>query len=86
MIIPPRCFTCGKPLADKWIPFILIVNDKKKDSNEDLKENELDVKFINTNSITPDKSIGGKVLDDLDIVDMCCRPIMLSTVHLITSI
>ena len=50
MIIPPRCFTCGKPLADKWIPFILIVNDKKKDSNEDLKENELDVKFINTNS------------------------------------
>ena len=86
MIIPPRCFTCGKPLADKWIPFILIVNDKKQNSTKDLKENELDIEFIDTNSITSDKSIVGKVLDELDLVDMCCRDVIISNVHLITSI
>lgn len=86
MIIPPRCFTCGKPLADKWIPFIKIVNDTKNKSDEPLKMNELDIKFINTNSITPDKSVVGDVLDKLDLKDLCCRTIMLSNVHLITSI
>lgn len=30
MIIPPRCFTCGNPIADKWIPFIETVKEKKK--------------------------------------------------------
>ncbi len=29
MIIPIRCFTCNKVIADKWIPFIEIVNIKK---------------------------------------------------------
>ena len=55
-------------------------------SDEPLKTNELDIKFINTNSITPDKSVVGDVLDKLDLKDLCCRTIMLSNVHLITSI
>ena len=27
MIIPPRCFTCGEIIADKWVPFINTVNE-----------------------------------------------------------
>tara|TARA_B100001094_G_scaffold285376_1_gene299493 strand:- start:116 stop:376 length:261 start_codon:yes stop_codon:yes gene_type:complete len=86
MIIPPRCFTCGKPIADKWIPFIKLINEKKKDSKVNLKNNDLDVQFIDTSSITGDKSIEGKVLDDLGLHKYCCRMPFLSNVHLITSI
>ena len=32
MLIPVRCFTCGKTVSDKWIPFIKGVNERK-DSN-----------------------------------------------------
>ena len=33
MIIPIRCFTCGKPIADKWDMFMDIVREEKsKDS------------------------------------------------------
>ena len=34
MLIPVRCFTCGKTISDKWVPFIKGVNEKK-DSDKD---------------------------------------------------
>ncbi|MHA1819559.1 MAG: DNA-directed RNA polymerase subunit N [Promethearchaeota archaeon] len=37
MIIPIRCFTCGKLLADKWEPFIKMKKEGK-DINEIYKE------------------------------------------------
>ena len=86
MIIPPRCFTCGTPIADKWIPYIKTVNQIKNKSEKDLKSNDLDIQFIDTSNITGDKSIEGKVLDDLGLHKYCCRIPFLSNVHLITSI
>ena len=40
MLIPPRCFTCGNVLADKWIPYINTVREEKNESKEMFKENE----------------------------------------------
>ena len=41
MLIPVRCFTCGKTISDKWVPFIKGVNEKKdKDITNDVKDGE----------------------------------------------
>lgn len=39
MIIPIRCFTCGKLIADKWEPFLERVKkgDDRKKTLDDLK-------------------------------------------------
>ena len=86
MLIPPRCFTCGEIIADKWIPFIKTIHERKGKSNEDLKNNDLDIQYINVNDKVIKKSIEGQVLDDMGIHKYCCRLPLLSNVHLITSI
>ena len=67
MIIPPRCFTCGTPIADKWIPYIKTVNQIKNKSEKDLTNNDLDIQFIDTSSITGDKSIEKKEINELEL-------------------
>ena len=44
MIIPVRCFTCNKVISDKWVPFVNIVNEKKKNNSEFIKD--LDIEYI----------------------------------------
>ena len=86
MLIPPRCFTCGEILADKWDIYIQTVNERKNKNTETFKENELDIQYIDITKKTIEKSIEGKVLDDMGLHKYCCRLPFLSTVHLITSI
>ena len=85
MLIPPRCFTCGEIIADKWDIYIKTVN-KIKTNNDTTNNNELDIQYIDITKKTIEKSIEGKVLDDMGIHKYCCRIPFLSTVHLITSI
>ena len=86
MLIPPRCFTCGEIIADKWDIYIQTVNERKNKNTETFKENELDIQYIDITKKSVEKSIEGKVLDDMEIHKYCCRLPFLSTVHLITSI
>tara|TARA_Y100001973_G_C5178276_1_gene323371 strand:+ start:42 stop:302 length:261 start_codon:yes stop_codon:yes gene_type:complete len=86
MLIPPRCFTCGEILADKWDIYIQTVNERKNKNTDTFKENELDIQYIDITKKTVEKSIEGKVLDDMGLHKYCCRLPFLSTVHLITSI
>jgi|TARA_B100000214_G_scaffold58799_1_gene38090 DNA-directed RNA polymerase subunit N (RpoN/RPB10) len=86
MIIPPRCFTCGKVIGDKWIHFIRAVQDEKQKSDEEV-ESELDIEYININGEGRiKKSVEGKVLDQLKLHKYCCRRMFLGNVHLITHI
>ncbi len=83
MLIPVRCFTCGKTVSDKWIPFIKGVNEKKdRDNNNDVKD--LDIEYIDLEN--PNKSIEGEVMDELGLHRYCCRRMILGNVHLITNI
>lgn len=71
MIIPVKCFTCGKVLADKYLYYKRIT--KKKDKNETIyftKESEI--------KKTPE----GLALDKLGLNKMCCRRHMLSHVDI----
>ena len=85
MLIPIRCFTCGKSISDKWEPFIELKKDLKK-NNTKFRENELDIEYINKKDKNPTKSIEGEVLDKLGIHRYCCRNNVINNVQLITNI
>ena len=86
MIIPIRCFTCNQVLADKWIPYITEVQNEKTKINKEVseKDNNLDIRYIDVNNPHPEKSIEGKILDELQLHKYCCRRMMLSNVHIIS--
>lgn len=73
MIIPIRCFTCGKVLADKWAAYERKVSELEKPDNK--SEDEIHQNF--------ERNFKGKVLDELGIERICCRRHMLTHVDLI---
>ena len=74
MIIPVRCFTCGKILGNKYDWFI---NETKKVSNKSEPE------MLDVSSETITKTKQGELLDTLGLKRYCCRRIMLGHVELI---
>jgi len=88
MIIPIRCFTCGNVIADKWDPFVKLINEKKGDSSKKVDdENDLDIQYINISGDgSIKKSIEGEALDELSMHKYCCRRMFLGNVHLISYI
>ncbi len=67
MIIPVRCFTCGKIIADKYEEYKVRYDEYKRtmDSGEKPKE-------------TPKQ-----ILDELGVDRYCCRRMLLTHVELI---
>lgn len=78
MIIPIRCFTCGKVTGDKWCGYLRFVKEEKEkrgESNEDT--------ILNVNSDEIKKTAEGAALDKLGLTRYCCRRMLLSHVDLI---
>ena len=86
MIIPIRCFTCGEITGDKWKVFTELVNEKIKESNKIINNNNLDIEYIDTNSKKVTKSIEGEILDEIGLNKYCCRRMILGNVNLISII
>ena len=82
-MIPIRCFTCGYVLGDKWIPYITEIQNEKNSSNEKL-EDSLELKYMDINLPKQEKSLEGRILDDMNIHKYCCRRMMLSNVNIIS--
>ena len=82
MIIPVRCFTCGNVLADKWIPYITTVQEEKNKQTEG--SDEPPTTYIDLKN--PQKSVEGHILDEMGLHKYCCRRMMISNTHLISSI
>lgn len=72
MIIPVRCFTCGKVIADRWEWF---VEQKKIKSQSKQEKNDDSLAFYDR--------IYGELLDELGLVKLCCRRHMLGHIDLI---
>ena len=69
MLIPPRCFTCGTPIGDKWSYFVDTITERKNSSKEN-KTSQLDIEYIDIKddgSIT--RSIEGEGRDRSYIFD-----------------
>ena len=76
MIIPIKCFTCGKVLADKYRFYEKEVRQIKM--NEKLEIN----KVIYLTDENVDKTPEGTVLDKLKLKKYCCRRHMLTHVEI----
>lgn len=77
MIIPVKCFTCGKVLADKYLYYLKEV--KKEKITQNLNMNSVIYLNENSNEKTPE----GKVLDNLGLTKACCRRHMLTHVDIV---
>ena len=76
MIIPVKCFTCGKVIANKYRYYQREVNKEKIS-----KSLEID-KIIYLNEDNMDKTVEGEVLDLLGLNKYCCRRHMLTHVDI----
>ena len=76
MIIPIKCFTCGKVLADKYRYYQTEVRKQKLQNNMDVNN----VMYLTKNFA--DKTIEGEVMDKLNLNKICCRRHMLTHVDI----
>lgn len=76
MIIPVKCFTCGKVLANKYRFYQNEVSKLKQQKNMDNKK----IEYLTTN--VKDKTPEGEVLDRLGLTKYCCRRHMLTHVDI----
>jgi DNA-directed RNA polymerase I, II, and III subunit RPABC5 len=76
MIIPVKCFTCGKVLGNKYRYYLKEVQKKKISKKMDLEK----VLYLTNDYI--DKTPEGEVLDNLKLTKYCCRRHMLTHVDI----
>ena len=81
MIIPIRCYTCGKLLADKYEYYESELLRKKLAMNT--TEDPL---IININASDIQKTIAGEIMDELGLIRICCRKVMLTSINIIAEI
>lgn len=80
MIIPVRCFTCSKVLADKWEYYVKrckeLEEEQKNKQQSEKNEVELDKQHF-------DQTIRQRVFEELGLDRICCRRMLLGHVDLI---
>lgn len=81
MIIPIKCFTCGKVLADKYEYY----KQKSKELEKNIDVEKMTIEDINVNSADTyfDSTKKKDLLDKLGLNRICCRRHMLGHVDLI---
>lgn len=83
MIIPVKCFTCGKVIADKWEYY----KEKSKIIDQNVDVSNLTIEDLNISQSKKttyfDSVSKGKLLDELGLNKICCRRHMLGHVDLI---
>jgi DNA-directed RNA polymerase I, II, and III subunit RPABC5 len=67
MIIPIKCFTCGKIIADKYRYYLEEVRKRKLENNQPLD------KVLYLTDEFHEKTFEGEVLDEMEITKVCCR-------------
>jgi len=76
MIIPVKCFTCSKVLADKYLYYLKEVRKMKVERGEDFD------KVVYLTRDNTKKTPEGEVLDKLGLNRICCRRHMLTHVDI----
>jgi len=76
MIIPVKCFTCGNVLANKYRYYLDEVRKIKLSQGLDVNKVEY---FTKENM---EKTANGIVLDNMRVLNVCCRRHMLTHVDI----
>lgn len=74
MLIPVRCFSCGKVLGDKYAFYQREVRSAKGVASDV-------VEYISPE--TTEKTVEGKVMDKLNLHKLCCRRHILTHVDIL---
>jgi DNA-directed RNA polymerase subunit N len=82
MIIPVKCFTCGKVLGDKYRFFKMKVASIKTQQNIDPKKVIYFNDLLKADGGGVDKSPEGITMDQLGLTKACCRRHMLTHVDI----
>ena len=86
MIIPVRCFTCGKLLSDKYNYYnkeLLRRNIANQTPDVSQKDDPL---VIDITATEVKKTIAGEIMDQLGLTRDCCRKNMLTNINIIEDI
>jgi len=75
MIIPVKCFTCGKVIGNKYKYYQKEVR-KAKSSTDDFSK----VTYLTQSNM--EKTVEGKILDQMGLTKICCRRHMLTHVDI----
>jgi len=86
MLIPIRCYSCGKMLANKYVYFQNELEIKKKELKQTSVNDTSDPLFININAPIVKKTIAGEIMDDLGIIRICCRKTFLTSINIVDEI
>jgi DNA-directed RNA polymerase subunit N (RpoN/RPB10) len=78
MLIPVKCFTCGKVLADLYRYFITEVRKMKAAKGKHMEVDNV----IYLTKVQTDKTPEGEVMDRLNLHKICCRRHMLTHVDI----
>ena len=76
MLIPVKCFTCGKVIGNKYQYYMRELVKRKEQSGEIPQE----IQYLDDKSM--DKTIEGLLLDELKLKDLCCRRHLLTHVNI----
>jgi DNA-directed RNA polymerase subunit N (RpoN/RPB10) len=76
MLIPVKCFTCGKVIGNRYNYYLKEVVKRKEQMGEIPQE----IQYLDDKSI--DKTVEGLLLDELKLKDMCCRRHFLTHVNI----
>ncbi len=74
MIIPIRCFTCNKIIANKWRYYERRVKEIKETENIP-KDRDI---YVRGSSIDTKETPEARVLDELGLTKYCCRRMLLT--------
>ena len=77
MLIPVKCFTCGKVLGNKYDYYLREIRKRKINKSMDV-----DKVIYLTEEESIDKTPEGEVLDELRLNKYCCRRHMLTHVDI----
>ena len=87
MLIPIKCYTCGKILADKYLYYkkelarktLALKTETNTNNNKDPLMIDISVEDV---KLTP----AGEIMDELGLDRICCRKVMLTSIDIIDEI
>ena len=80
MLIPVRCFTCGKIIGNKWKYYLRRLREER--FKKEIALNEEDEEFMDLSVNEFEKTIAGKILDEIGCVRYCCRTAIFTCIDL----
>jgi DNA-directed RNA polymerase I, II, and III subunit RPABC5 len=80
MIIPILCPTCNKIIANKYQYYKEELRRRKLAMNIPDGQDPL---IININAVDIEKTIAGKLMDELGLIRICCRKVVLTSLDII---